>query len=291
MRLRNALALGVTAATAGTAVLALAVLPAAAEPGAGPGPSPRSDSGPGPEAEQRDQPPTCGKATDTEFPLDTRIHSGPADYAPGGAPATWNIDLTNTTTEACDGIHPVLVLADRHRMLQPAQIRLDFYDAAARRWRPVPFEGTEEHENIGVLTGFPGFAVPAGGTVTVPVRLAFRADTAPDEVVANAAIVQRRGDDGDWVGESEAYRLTIDPAAPSAEPGRAEPGTPVPAPATATPSRGAARPSTAPGELALTGRDVVAILAPVAGALVLGGAVLVLVARRGRRPRRGVPRR
>ncbi|TXS31038.1 hypothetical protein EAO71_14795 [Streptomyces sp. ms191] len=275
-----------TAATAGTAVLALAVLPAAAEPGAGPGPSPRADSGPGPEAEQRDQPPTCGKATDTEFPVDTRIHGGPTDYAPGGAPATWNVDLTNTTTEACDSIHPVLVLADRHRVLRPDQIRLDFYDAAARRWLPVPFEGTEEHENIGVLTGFPGFAVPAGGTVTVPVRLAFRADTAPDEVVANAAIVQRRGDDGDWVGESETYRFTIDPAAPAAEPSRAEPGTAVPAPASATPSRGAIRPSTAPGELALTGRDVVVLLAPVAGALVLVGAVLVLVARRGRRARR-----
>ncbi|MET7927355.1 hypothetical protein ABZT43_25820, partial [Streptomyces sp. NPDC005349] len=31
---------------------------------------------------------------------------------------------------------------------------------------------------------------------------AFTSDARPNSVVANAAVVQRRGDDGDWVGQS-----------------------------------------------------------------------------------------
>ncbi|MCT4356085.1 hypothetical protein M5362_23385 [Streptomyces sp. Je 1-79] len=292
MRLRNALALGVTAATTGTAVLALAVAPSVADPGPSPGPG----------TERQDQPPTCGKATDPEFPIDTRIHGGPRAYVPGDGFRTFAVDLTNTTTEACDSIHPVLALADRDRVLRPAQIRLDFYDSAARRWRPVAFEATEEDENVGVFTGFSGFAVPAGRTVTVSVRLAFVEGTAPNEVVANAAIVQRLGDDGDWVGESDDFRLTIAPEGAEATSegnteengegnteengeGNAE-GTagPTPRPTTTPPRADSTLPPTlATPELALTGKEFAAVLVPVSGALLLAGAALKLAQIRRRR--------
>ncbi|MBT2443199.1 hypothetical protein J7E93_24515 [Streptomyces sp. ISL-36] len=218
MRLRNALALGATAATTGTAALAFACPSASASASAFAASASAASETPASEAsasaagsERRDKPPLCGKATDPDFPLATRIHGGPTLYVPGGDPRSFAVDLTNTTDRPCSSIHPVLVLADRDRVLRPAQIQLDFYDTGARRWRPVPFEETEEDENIGVFTGFPGFEVPAGGTLTIPVRLAFRADAAPNEVVAGAAIVQRQGDDGDWVGESRDYRLRIGP--------------------------------------------------------------------------------
>ncbi|MFF8604438.1 hypothetical protein ACF06X_00720 [Streptomyces sp. NPDC015346] len=325
-RLRDALALGATAATtattAGTAVLALACPPAAAaSPAAsaaasaamGPGPSPHPASRPG--AERGAKPPTCGKATDPDFPIDTRIHGGPTAYVPGGAPRSFAVDLTNTTAQPCRGIHPVLALADRDHVLRPAQIRLDFYDPEARRWLPVPFEETEEDENVGVFTGFPGFEVPARATLTVPLRLAFRADTAPNEVVAGAAVVQRRGDDGDWVGESGDYRLTIGPdssgnpdqdqdldleerpdtdvgkeTAPDAEK-ETEGATP---PGSIVPPRGdtGLPPTSQRPELAQTGDEsVTATLAPVAGALLLAGAALMIVTcrrlshRGGGRPR------
>ncbi|MFD7322762.1 hypothetical protein ACFV9D_16990 [Streptomyces sp. NPDC059875] len=292
MRLRNALALGVTAATTGAAVLALAVAPSSADPapspgsaagsaagsGADPGAGPRSgaDPGSGTDAgtERLDKPPTCGKATDPDFPLDTRIHGGPGSFVPGSGFQAFKVDLTNTTAEPCHSIHPVLALADRDRVLRPAQIRLDFYDSEARLWRPVRFEETEEDENIGVFTGFPGFAVPAGRTVTVGVRLAFRADTAPNEVVANAAIVQRQGDDGDWVGESDDYRLTIAPEGDDATDGGTDP-----APVPSTGDNGLPPVSARP-EIADTGGKSVVAPAAVTAGLLLAGAVFVTATRR-----------
>ncbi|MGW6567415.1 LPXTG cell wall anchor domain-containing protein [Streptomyces sp. NPDC054975] len=304
MRLRNALALGVTAATTGTAVLALAVGPSSADPAPNQpsGADAATRSGAGSDPHRPAPTPACGKATDPGFPIDTRIHGGPTTYVPGAGFRTFQVDLTNTTAEPCRGIHPVLVLADRDRALQPAQIRLEFYDSEARRWRPVAFEGTEEDENVGVfsdvadlsgLSGLPGlsgdaggppfvgFDVPAGRTVTVPVRLAFREDAAPNEVVANAAIVQRQGDDGDWVGESGDYRLAIATDGAEEEPESD--------PAEATPPRGDTgipRPPALDGpELAQSGRESAAPLVPVAGALLLTGAGLLAATRR-RRPRR-----
>ncbi|WP_418957273.1 hypothetical protein [Streptomyces tritici] len=284
-RLRRALVRGLAAAAAGTAVL---LFPAPAAVGVGPDP--------GPGGERKDQPPACGKVSDPDFPIDTRIHGGPVAYRPGDGYRTWSVDLTNTTDEACDGIHPVLALTDRERVLRPVQIRFDFYDARARRWRPVEFEETEEDENVGVFDGgFPGFAVPAGRTVTVPVRLAFRAGTAPNEVVANAAIVQRRGDDGDWVGESDDYRLVIGGAGGGGEVGT-ETGAPVREgddgvrgnsvpPVTPTAPAPSARPESP--ELAGTGagegsgvRRVAGALAAGAGGAILAGAALVVIARR-----------
>jgi hypothetical protein len=41
------------------------------------------------------------------------------------------------------------------------------------------------------------------------VRLALTAGTEPADVVAVAAVVQRRSGDGDWVGESRQYRFTV----------------------------------------------------------------------------------
>ncbi|MER7954524.1 hypothetical protein [Streptomyces sp. NPDC096030] len=412
MRLRNALALGVTAATTGTAVLALAVGPSSAEhgpsqasgsgsgsgsgsesgaavsraedeagsgsdagsvlnPGSGLGAGPgvglradadadadadsgfrlRKDSGvgsvvaePEPEAEadapagtgsragtgshlddrtgigteagtearpvaesgtgttQRRQPSPCGEVADPEFPIDTRIHRRPGVLVPGAGFRTLEVDLTNTTAEACRGIHPVLVLTDRDRVLRPEQIRLEFYDSEARRWLPVAFDATEEDENVGAFSGFSGLTVPAGGTVTVSVRLAFREDTAPNEVVVNAAIVQRHGADGEWVGESDDVPLTIGPegteenpeANPEANPERnpetnpeGNPrGNPRPLPDGTTPPESGDTglpPVPLPPELAHTGPESIALLAPASGALLLAGASLVVASRRFRR--------
>ncbi|MGJ7418064.1 hypothetical protein AB9128_19695, partial [Streptomyces cinereoruber] len=184
--------------------------------------------------------PGCGVPDDEAFPLDTRIHGGPSGYTAGGPFQDWRLDLTNTTGSPCSGIHPVLVLTDRDRVLRPEQIRFEFYDAGAARWHPVAFQETSEAENVGVFTDFGGFAVPAGETLTVPVRLAFRAGTAPGEVLVNAAIIQRRGADGDWIGDSGAYRLTIGPTTPTT------PTTPTAPAASAEPSG----PTTPPGTTA-----------------------------------------
>ncbi|WP_282695543.1 hypothetical protein [Streptomyces sp. CC208A] len=231
--------------------------------------------------------PACGSASDARFPLDTRIHDGPADYPAGGEFRSWELELRNTTGSPCTEVHPVLVLTDEERALRPEQIRFEFYDAEAARWRPVAFEATEEAESIGAFTGFGGFAVPARRAVTVPVRLAFRADAVPQEVVVNAALVQRRGGDGDWVGRSDDYRLTIGPPAPAApatpsvHPSRPAP-TPVP---DASPRPPADRHPEAPAphprpELAHTGPEDATPLAPWAAALALAGALLTRAARR-----------
>lgn len=198
-----------------------------------PAPAPAASAAPAPA-------PVCGADSGSGFPLETRIQDdGSADYPAGGAFRSWELEVRNTTGRACTQVHPVLVLTDEKRVLRPEQIRLEFYDADGARWRPVAFEATEEAESVGAFTGaeatdspapaatgtpapaatgtpapasdFDGFAVPARRTVTVPVRLAFRADAVPDQVVVNAALVQRRGADGDWVGRSGDYRLTIGP--------------------------------------------------------------------------------
>ncbi|MET9934311.1 MULTISPECIES: hypothetical protein [unclassified Streptomyces] len=223
-----------TPAPAATAPGPGAAAPAAPEPPGAPRP-PDAPVIPAPD------PPTpgCGTPDDGAFPLDTRIHGGPAGYAAGGPFRDWRLDLTNTTGSPCSGVHPVLVLTDRDRALRPEQIRFEFYDAGAARWHPVAFQETSEAENVGVFTDFGGFAVPAGETLTVPVRLAFGAETAPGEVVVNAAIVQRRGADGDWIGDSGDYRLTVGPPDPDAP---AEPPGPTAPPATTAPADPAERP-------------------------------------------------
>ncbi|GGX69154.1 hypothetical protein [Streptomyces hiroshimensis] len=237
-----------------------------------------------------------------DFPIAARLSGGPETYERGAPPRTWRLELRNDSGTECRAVHPVAVLADKGRALSPGDIRLDFYDPGAARWRPVRFERTEEAENVGVFDGgkdpgradknpgrarrdsvrtvrtdradradrapaFPGFSVPAHGSVPVRVRLGFTEGAPEGPVTANVTAVQRRGDDGDWVGESNDYTFGIGKA-----PARATPGK----------KRGADD-----GEqpiLADTGsqRPLLAIAAA-AGALVLAGASLVVGARRSGR--------
>lgn len=156
--------------------------------------------------------PGCAASGKRAFPVRTRIHGGPDAYDAGGGFRTWYIDLTNTTDAACENIHPVVVLVDGKRALQPEQPRLEFY--VGERPHPVTFERTEEDEHIGVLGSdedgdFAGFTVAPGRTLSVKVRLAVTSDAVANDVVANAAVVQRQEDDGAWVGQSNDYRFRI----------------------------------------------------------------------------------
>ncbi|MEV7102920.1 hypothetical protein [Streptomyces atroolivaceus] len=225
----------------------------------------------------------CGDPEGEDFPIETRIHGGPDTYASGGGYGTWYLDLTNTTSESCRSIHPVLVLTDEDRALRAEQIQLEFTERAhPDEEHRVSWESTERDEQIGVFGGgeqdddFPGFTVPAKKTVTVEVRMAFTSDTRPGKVTAHAAIVQRRtarsdaeqadkAADGDWVGESAAYAFAIvegglDALEDSGTTVEAE-GTPVP-------------------ELARTGQARARWAGLASGALVLAGSVSVILARR-----------
>lgn len=232
--------------------------------------------------------------TDRTFPLTTRIHGGPAAYEAGGEHRTWRLDLTNNTARTCTDIHPVLVLVDERRALTAAQPRLEFYDGHRPRAYPVRFEATDADETIGVFdaAGFPGFTVGPGRTVSVEVRLAIGAGAVANDVVANAAVIQRHADDGDWVGQSNDYRFRVvapdtsdtsdasdTPDAPDTSgPASARPAVPA---ASAVPGvrDGAAH----TGELAGTGRREAALrLVGIMLALLLtGGGVLLLARVRG----------
>ncbi|MEU2777308.1 hypothetical protein ABZ646_31525, partial [Streptomyces sp. NPDC007162] len=184
---------------------------------------------------------SCVGADARDFPLTTRIHGGPTSYEPGGGYGTWYLDLTNTTNRTCTDVHPVVVLVDDHRVLKPAQTELEFYDGP--HTRPVPLTETDESELVGVFDGndFPGFTVAPAATVSVKVRVAFAADAVPNAVTADAALVQRRGSDGAWVGESNDYRFGIGQEPPPPPPTvTATPATPADpdTPASALPSDG-----------------------------------------------------
>ncbi|MBQ0848777.1 hypothetical protein J8N05_11215 [Streptomyces sp. BH-SS-21] len=215
MRLSKPLSLAVTAAAALTSVpeaqasaQASAQVSAQAQPGAGP---------------------ACAVSGKRDFPVRTRIHGGPDAYEAGGGFRIWYIDLTNTTDTPCENVHPVVVLVDEKRALRPEQPRLEFYDGEQRP-RPVTFERTDEDEHIGVLGSsgpgspapdsssapdsaeegdFPGFTVAPGKTLSIKVRLAVTSDAVANDIVANAAVVQRHRDDGSWVGQSNDYRFRI----------------------------------------------------------------------------------
>ncbi|MFI2366915.1 hypothetical protein [Streptomyces sp. NPDC018833] len=156
-----------------------------------------------------DQQPTCGNAADPDFPIRTRMHGGPRTVHPGAGFQSVGLDLTNTTEELCHRIHPVVVLTGRPG-LAADKVTVEFRDEDAGRWRPVSLERTSEDEIVGAFDdGFRGFVVPAGKTLTVKVRLALAAGTAPNTVTVNAAVVQRKGNDGDWVGASGDYRFDV----------------------------------------------------------------------------------
>ncbi|MFE6931292.1 hypothetical protein ACFVDT_04570 [Streptomyces sp. NPDC057699] len=233
--------------------------------------------------------PVCGDPDAEDFPIETRIHGGPDTYASGGGYGTWYLDLTNTTSEPCHSIHPVLVLTDEDRTLTAEQIQLEFTERAhPDEEHRVSWESTDRDEQIGVFGSgeqgddFPGFTVPAKKTVTVEVRMAFTSDTRPGKVTAHAAIVQRRSaqdqaeqagkaSDGDWVGESAAYPFVI-----------VEGGLDAPEDTGSTMD---AEGNTVP-ELARTGQARALRAGLVSGALVLAGAVAMTYARRLRTGRR-----
>ncbi|MGT2528581.1 hypothetical protein ACU4GG_16670 [Streptomyces nojiriensis] len=154
---------------------------------------------------------TCGDGKSAAFPIGARIRGGPAVYRTGGGPQSWYLDLTNGTNTQCKAIHPVIVFTDKARALRPAHLRMDF-DAPGGPF-PVSLERTDRDEIIAVFDGgdaFPGFSVGPGGNLTVKVSLAFAPDAPTGEVVADAALVQRKGDDGDWVGEAGGYRFSVE---------------------------------------------------------------------------------
>ncbi|MFF3405805.1 hypothetical protein ACFYW8_06225 [Streptomyces sp. NPDC002742] len=161
--------------------------------------------------------PACVSSDTHDFPIKTRIHGGPDAYQTGGDFGTWYIDLTNATAHTCGAIHPVVVLVDERRTLRPGQARLEFYEGELAH--TVKFERSDQAENVGPFDdGFPGFTVAPGRTLTVKVRLSLASDaTAPNTVVANAAVVQKHGDDGDWVGESNDYRFGVEGGGKSTE--------------------------------------------------------------------------
>ncbi|GGX86890.1 hypothetical protein [Streptomyces anandii] len=178
----------------------------------------------------------CAGPDDRHFPISSRIHGGPDRYTAGGGYGTFSIDLTNTTSVTCAAIHPVVVLVDAKRALKAGQARLDFYDGS--RPHPVRFETTDQAELVGPFdAGLPGFTVGPRKTVTVKARLAITSDAVANEVTANAAVVQRHDDDGDWVGQSDDYRFRIDSGTVTAPGTVTTPGT-VTAPGTATPETG-----------------------------------------------------
>ncbi|MEV6728917.1 MULTISPECIES: hypothetical protein [unclassified Streptomyces] len=245
MRLRKALAL-----SAVLVAVALSVPNAAADIGNGGG------ARPAPALPSRIEA-TCGDGKSTAFPIGARIRGGPAVYRAGGGPQTWFLDLTNTTNSECTAIHPVVVFTDKARALLPAHFRMEFETPGGTL--PVSLERSDRDEIIAVFDGgeaFSGFAVRGGGSLTVTVRLAFAPGTPAGEVVADAALVQRRADDGDWVGEAGGYRFSVE--GPEEETGAA-------------------------GSLAHTGPRDWAFATGAAAALAVGGGLL-LTARRLRTP-------
>ncbi|MEU0373581.1 hypothetical protein ABZ070_25595 [Streptomyces sp. NPDC006283] len=315
MRTRNALALGAAAALVASAVISGSAATAAAMTTRTPlaaapaGPSAvfraegRAEGGAEVRSEIRsgsspaDRAPTCGKASDPDFPIKTRIHGGPATVRAGAGSRPWSVDLTNTTREACHRIHPVLILTARDRGLTADRVTLEFYDETTARWRPVTLERTTEDEIVGAFDdGFLGFVVPAGGTVTVRTRLSFAAGTTPNTVTVNAAIVQRQGDDGDWVGESGDYRFAVVEGdggeAGDGEEDSEQSAEPTPARSAAEAATGtatAAKPTPAPAEksphstydqLATTGSGSLARVGVGTAVILLSAGLLVFVARR-----------
>ncbi|MFF9264389.1 hypothetical protein [Streptomyces longwoodensis] len=233
-----------------------------------------------------------------DFPLSTRLRGGPAAYEAGGGYGTWSLDLTNTTDRTCTGVHPVVVLVDARRALRPSQPLLEFY--VDGRPHPVRFQRTDEDELVGAFDGFPGFTVGPRATVTVRVRLAFTSDTVPDGITADAAVVQRHGDDGDWVGQSDDYRFTVTGGPAPTGPATADPGAATPAGADSAGPGAATAPGTTPapdapsgspsaeaalslteraGELARTGLAS-PVAATAAAVLLAAGTALVLARRR-----------
>ncbi|GAA2090458.1 hypothetical protein GCM10009801_55390 [Streptomyces albiaxialis] len=155
--------------------------------------------------------PRCVAPGKARFALGTRVTGGPAAYAPGGGRRGFRIEMRNDARGRCAAVHPILVLLDRRKALRPAQIQVRFRDPGGT-WRPVRFRHTGPGENVGVFTapGFHGYALQPGGTASVRVQMRFAEGTeGGNGVRASVSSVQRRGADGEWVGESAPYRFTV----------------------------------------------------------------------------------
>lgn len=168
--------------------------------------------------------PVCGDRNSPDLPLRAELDNGPSTFPRGGYWRAWHLKLRNTTRAECRAIHPVVVLAGRGGALRPGHIRFEFYDERVDRWRAVDFETTEEDENVGVFAGegFDGFTVPPGRTVTTALRARFTDGAPTGPVTAGVTTVQRRADDGEWVGQSPDVRFRIteeDGTGPGADPG------------------------------------------------------------------------
>ncbi|MFF4655056.1 hypothetical protein [Streptomyces sp. NPDC001381] len=250
----------------------------------------------------------CAGSDSDAFPLTTRLRGGPDSYQAGGGYGTWYLDLTNTTDLTCAGIHPVVVLVDAERALRPSQPHLDFY--ADGRPHPVRFEPTDEEELVGAFTdgpegeagAFAGFTVGPHKTLTVKLRLALTSDTAPNDITANAAVVQRHGDDGDWVGQSNDYRFAVETGSlpdsdsdSGPDPGRAKEtgptatttaaaprasGAATPAPDASAQATGAPSLADKAEELARSGLPATPVLLAATACLLAAGAALLLARRR-----------
>jgi len=155
------------------------------------------------------------------FPLSARVYGGPGSYRAGGGHGTWSLELKNITDRTCEDVHPVVVLVDQRRALRASQPRLEFY--AGGRPHPVRFEATDRDELVGAFdAGVPGLTIGPRQTRTVKVRLSVTSDAVANEVAATVAVVQRRADDGDWIGQSNTYWFRIEAAGTAA--GRVRPG-------------------------------------------------------------------
>lgn len=163
------------------------------------------------------------RACAEDFPVTARLLGGPHTYAAGAGPREFRVELENTSRGELREVHPVLVFVDRGRKLTADQIRLEYRAAASaagagnardRSWRPVAVERTDNDENIAVVGGKngPGTTLPSRRTVAIALRLRFTAATPAGPVTASATIMERRGRDGDWVGESAGYDFDVAPS-------------------------------------------------------------------------------
>ncbi len=162
-----------------------------------------------------DRAPVCGAPAATGFPIDSRLYGGPTGYSTGVLADGFALELRNTTADVCRDVHPLIILVDRDGRLTPRHFTLR-YAPSGEPWRTVPFETTDRGENIGIPDGedAPGLTVPAGAAVTVRLRLWFAPGAPAGPVVASATTMQRRGEDGSWVGESNHYAFEVVPPPP-----------------------------------------------------------------------------
>lgn len=157
------------------------------------------------------------------FPVTARLLGGPHTYTAGAGPREFRVELENTSRERLRDVHPVLVFVDRGRRLTADQILLEYRvaDPVAKAgnardgsWRPVAVQHTDNDENIAVVGGEngPGTTLPSRRKVSIALRLRFTAPAPAGRVTASATIMERRGEDGEWVGESEGYDFDVVPS-------------------------------------------------------------------------------